>query len=137
MVEKTIRHIPRVLIETGTGRLYDKTQQAAAFEELPMYNELWSSMIQTTQLDQARIRREMKAFYRYVMLSHKWQPHEPTFEMVENTSVYDLPASSTFSKLQKFCKARRGSSVQVGLDRHLLRQPTRQGSPARIIGCHV
>ncbi|KAN0091537.1 hypothetical protein V8E55_005103, partial [Tylopilus felleus] len=104
VVEKTIGHMPRVLIDTETGRLYDKTQQAAAFEELPMYNELRSSMIQTTQLDRAPIRREVKEFYRYVMLSHKWQSHEPTFQTVENMSVYDLPASPTFSKLQKFCK---------------------------------
>ncbi|KAN0091542.1 hypothetical protein V8E55_005108 [Tylopilus felleus] len=104
VVEKIIGHMPRVLIDTETGRLYDKTQQAAAFEELPMYNELRSSMIQTTQLDRARIRREVKEFYRYVMLSHKWQSHEPTFQRVENTSVYDLPASPTFSKLQNFCK---------------------------------
>ena len=96
--------MPRVLIDTETGRLYDKTQQAAAFEELPMYNELRSSMIQTTQLDRARIRREVEEFYRYVMLSHKWQSHEPTFQTVENTSVYDLPASPTFSKLHNFCK---------------------------------
>ena len=101
MVEKTIRHIPHVLIDTDTGRLCDKTQQAAAFEELPMYNELRSSM--TTQLDRARIQSEVKAFYCYVMLSHKWQPREPIFQTVENTSVYDLPASPTFSKLQNFC----------------------------------
>ena len=99
-MEQTIRHMPRVLIDTDTGRLCDKTQQAAAFEELPMYNELRSSMIETTQLDRARIRREVKDFYRYVMLPHKWRPHEPTLQAVENTSVYDLPASPTFSKLQ-------------------------------------
>ena len=40
VVEQTIRHMPRVLIDTVTGRLYDKTQQAAAFEELPIYDEL-------------------------------------------------------------------------------------------------
>ncbi|KAN0091555.1 hypothetical protein V8E55_005121 [Tylopilus felleus] len=96
VVEKTIRRMPRVLIDIETGRLYDKTQQAAAFEELPVYNELRSSMIQTTQLDRARIRREVKEFYRY--------SHEPTFQTVENTSVYDLPVSPTFSKLHNFCK---------------------------------
>jgi len=53
VVEETIRNMPRVLIDTTTGRLYDKTQQAAAFEELPIYNELRSSM--TTRLDHARI----------------------------------------------------------------------------------
>ncbi|KAI9459521.1 hypothetical protein HD554DRAFT_2330921 [Boletus coccyginus] len=76
--------------------LYDKTQQAAAFVELPIYDELRSSM--TTRLDPARIGTEVKEFYRYVMLSHKWQPHEPTFQTVENNSIYELPASLENSK---------------------------------------
>jgi len=94
--------MPRVLIDTTTGRLYDKTQQAAAFEELPIYNELRSSM--TTLLDRARIQNEVKKFYRYVMFSHRWQPNEPTFQQVEKISIYNLPASPAFSKLQNFCK---------------------------------
>jgi len=94
--------MPRVLIDTITGRLYDKTQQAAAFEELPIYDELRSSM--TTQLDRARIEKEVKEFYQYVMLSHKWQAHEPTFQMVENISIYGLPASPGIIKVQRFCE---------------------------------
>ena len=57
----------------------------------------------TTTLDASRIRREVRKFYRYVMLSHRWQPNEPTFQQVENTSVYGLPASPAMSKLQNFC----------------------------------
>ncbi|KAI9569321.1 hypothetical protein HD554DRAFT_606005 [Boletus coccyginus] len=102
VVEETIRHMPRVLIDTTTGRFYDKTQQAAAFEELPIYEELRSSM--TTQVDCARIRKEVGEFYRYVMLSHRWQPHEPTFQMVENVSIYGLPESPGNSKVQMFCE---------------------------------
>ena len=94
--------MPRVLIDTVTGRLYDKTQQAAAFEELPIYDELRSSM--TTLLDHARIKKEVRKFYRYVMLSHRWQPNEPTFQMVENISIYGLPESPTNDKLLKFCE---------------------------------
>ena len=109
-VEQTIRDMPRVLIDTLTGRLYDKTQQAAAFEELPIFDELRSSM--TTGLDHARIRREVKRFYRYVMLSHRWQPNEPTFQMVENTSMYGLPASSANSKVQRFCELVRSLKFQ-------------------------
>ncbi|KAI9571630.1 hypothetical protein HD554DRAFT_1798183 [Boletus coccyginus] len=101
-VQVTVRDMPRVLIDTTTGRLYDKTQQVVAFEELPIYDELRSSM--TTRLHRARIRREVKKFYRYVMFSHRWQPNEPTFQQVEKTSVYKLPASPAFSKLQNFCK---------------------------------
>jgi len=101
VVEETIRLMPRVLIDTTTGRLYDKTRQAGAFEELPIYNELRSSM--TTHVDHARIRREVNKFYRYVMFSHKWQPNEPTFQVVENVSIYGLPASTENDKLQNFC----------------------------------
>ena len=102
VVEETIRHMPHVLIDTTTGRLYDKTCQAEAFGELPIFDELRSSM--TTRLDRERIRKEVKGFYQYVMLSHKWQPSEPTFQTVEDTSVYNLPQSPTNSKLQRFCE---------------------------------
>ncbi|KAF8550639.1 hypothetical protein OG21DRAFT_1487620 [Imleria badia] len=103
-VEQTVRHMPRVLIDTVTGRLYDKTQQAAAFEELPIFDELRSSMTTQTRLDHSRIRKEVKKFYRYVMLSHQWQPSEPTFQMIENTSIYDLPGSPANSKVLRFCE---------------------------------
>ena len=101
VIEQTTKHMPRVLIDITTGRLRDKAQQAAAFEELPIYDELRSSM--TTKLDRARIRKAVKTFYRYVMLSHRWQPNEPTFQVVENVSIYALPASPANSKQQSFC----------------------------------
>ena len=94
--------MPRVLIDTVSGRLYDKTQQAAAFEELPIFDELRSSM--TTRPDHARIQIEVRKFYQYVMLSHRWQPNEPTFQMVENISIYGLPDSPANRKLLKFCE---------------------------------
>ncbi|KAI9566729.1 hypothetical protein HD554DRAFT_2174161 [Boletus coccyginus] len=84
------------------GCLHDKTQQAPAFEDLPIYDGLRPSM--TTRLDPARIRREVKKFYRYVMSSHRWQPNEPTFQEIGKTSIYKLPVSPAFSKLQTFCK---------------------------------
>ena len=102
IVEETVRDIPRVLIDTTTGRLYDKTQQAEAFNALPVYCELMSSM--TTEVDNARIWRVVKKFYQYVMLSHRWQPNEPTFQLVDTASIYGLPTSSANSKLQRFCE---------------------------------
>ena len=93
--------MPRVLIDIATGRLFNKGQQAKAFEELPIYSELVSSM--TTQLDYAWIYREVKKFYRYVMLSHRWDLDEPLFQKVENISIYDLEASPANMKLRMFC----------------------------------
>ena len=57
----------------------------------------------TTELDKALIWRAVKKFYRYVMLSHRWQPDEPTLQLVETITIYGLPASPANSKLQRFC----------------------------------
>ncbi|KAI9571641.1 hypothetical protein HD554DRAFT_2168897 [Boletus coccyginus] len=94
-------------------------EQAAAFEELPVYDELRSSM--TTRLDCARIRREVKKFYRYVMFSHRWQPNEPTFQQVEKMSIYKLPCVSSIQQTAKFLQACAYSLLRVGMERHLLR----------------
>ena len=102
--------MPRVLIDTTTGRLYGKTLQAAAFEELPIYDEMRSSM--TTRLDSERISTEVKKYYRYVMLSHRWENGEPLFQMVEHTSVYDLKESPANIKLQSFCSLLRSLGFQ-------------------------
>ena len=93
--------MPRVLIDTITGRLYDKQQQAEAFETLPIYSELVPSVV--TQPDYARIWEAVKEFYRYVMLSHRWEDGEPLLQDVQNISVYDLKESPANTKLQKFC----------------------------------
>ena len=94
--------MPRVLVDTTTGHLYDKTRQAGVFEGLSIFDELRSSM--TTCLDHERIRNEVKKFYRYVMLSHRWEYGEPLFQRVESMSIYDLESSSANIKLQTFCR---------------------------------
>jgi hypothetical protein len=99
--------MPRVLIDTITGGLYDKTQQAAAFEELPIYHELRSSMTMN----------------RHSSKSRKFR----------STSYRSLQPTAA----AKFLHARAHSSLPVDMERHLLRKPARQGGPARIVGCHV
>ena len=69
---------------------------------LPIVNELVSSM--TTRIDRGRIKREARQFFRYVMLSHKWEENEPLFHRVIHIAVYDLDQSPTHDKLQMFCK---------------------------------
>ena len=101
-VQRTIRHSPLVLINTTTGRLYDKTEQASAFMSLPIVNELVSSM--TTHMDRGRIKREIRHFFRYVMLSHRWEDKEPLIPQVRYMVVYNLDKSPTHHKLQMFCK---------------------------------
>ena len=102
IVQRTIRHSPRVLIDTSTGRLCNKAEQASAFESLPIFNDLVSSM--TTRIDYVRIKREVRQHFRYVMLSHTWEENEPLFQQVIHMAVYDLDESPTHDKLQMFCK---------------------------------
>ncbi|KAF8439723.1 hypothetical protein L210DRAFT_3504191 [Boletus edulis BED1] len=102
IVHRATRHLPRVLINTTTGRLHSRTEQTSAFESLPIFNELVLSM--TTRIDYVRIKREVRRYFRYVMLSHKWEDNEPLFQQVIRIAVYDLDKSPTHDKLQTFCK---------------------------------
>ena len=63
--------------------------------------ELISSM---THTDHARIEQEVAEYYRYAMLSHKWEDGEPLFEKVAHIVVYELEESPTHNKLKTFCK---------------------------------
>ena len=91
-----------MLINTSTGRLQSKPEQASAFEVFPVFKELVSSMI--TRIDYVRIKREVQKYFRYVMLSHKWEENEPLFQQVIHMAVYDLEGSPTHDKLRMFCK---------------------------------
>ena len=56
-----------------------------------------------TRINYGRIKREVRHYFRYVMLSHRWEDHEPDFQMVTQTPVYDLGKSPTHDKLRTFC----------------------------------
>ena len=91
-----------MLINTVSGRLCDKSQQAASFESHAVFNELVSST--TTCIDDVRIKNEVTEYYRYGMFSHKWEDNEPLFEQVIRMVVYELEESPTHDKLKMFCK---------------------------------
>jgi hypothetical protein len=108
IVQRIIRHLPRVLINMATGRLCNRGEQASAFESLPIFNELVSSI--TRRTDYVRIKREVRQYFRYVMLSHKSEDNEPLYQEVIHMTVYDLDKSPTHDKLQMFCKIVRDAS---------------------------
>ena len=91
-----------MLINTLSGRLCDKSQQAASFESRAAFNILVSSM--TTCIDDVRIKHEVTEYYRYGMFSHKWEDNEPLFESVVLLMVHELEESLTHDKLKMFCK---------------------------------
>jgi hypothetical protein len=86
----------------STGRLCSRVEQGSAFESLPIFKELVSSM--TTRIDYVWIKREVRQYFRYVVLSHTWEDNEPLFEKVVGIMVTDLEESLTHNKLRMFCK---------------------------------
>ncbi|KAN0088011.1 hypothetical protein V8E55_006632 [Tylopilus felleus] len=109
-VQDAIRESPQVLINTISGKLCDKSQQAVLFESLPVFNELISSM--TQQIDHNRIEQDVSDYYRYAMFSHRWEGNEPLFEDVIRTAVQSLGKSHTHHKLKMFCKIVHDASLQ-------------------------
>ena len=57
-----------------------------------------------TDIDHARIKKEVGEYYRYATFSHQWEENEPLFEKVTRIVVYDVEESPTHEKLQMFCK---------------------------------
>ena len=106
-IENAIRESPLVLINTDSGRLLDKSEQACSFESQPIFRELMSSM--STHIDHTRINHEVAEYYRYATFSHKWEDNEPLYEQVIRIVVYELDESLTHDKLQMFCKIVRNS----------------------------
>ena len=58
----------------------------------------------TTHINLSRIRDVVQQYFRYVVLSHKWEENEPLFQEVIQITVYDLGDSRTHDKLQTYCK---------------------------------
>ncbi|KAF8125302.1 hypothetical protein EV363DRAFT_1351362, partial [Boletus edulis] len=108
-VQHAIRDSPRVLINTISGRLLDKSEQAALFESLPVFKKLISSM--TTIIDHTRIKHDVTQYYRYAMFSHEREDNEPLFENVIRVIVYDLKDFPTNDKLKMFCKIVRDAGL--------------------------
>ena len=110
VVQDAIRDSPRVLINTLSGQLCDKSQQAASFESHAVFNKLVSSM--TTCINDVHINHNVTEYYRYGMFSHKWEVDEPLFEQVIRTVVHELEESPTHDKLKMFCQIVQDAGLQ-------------------------
>ncbi|KAF8427612.1 hypothetical protein L210DRAFT_3565025 [Boletus edulis BED1] len=109
VVQHAICDSPRVLINTISGRLLDKSEQASSFESLPVFKQLISSM--TTIIDHTRIEHDVTQYYRYAMFSHEREDNEPLFKNVIRVIVYDLKDFPTNDKLKMFCKIVRDAGL--------------------------
>ncbi|KAG1852354.1 heterokaryon incompatibility protein-domain-containing protein [Suillus tomentosus] len=106
-IKAQLEDAPHRLINTSTGRLCNREVQINAFRMSAEYKELLSSTMKHADLQMERIRDVVAMYFRYVMLSHRWEGAEPSLHDIQNKVVYDLDPVGGIPKLQSFCKTAR------------------------------
>jgi len=72
-----------------------------------VYKELLSLAMKHANFRLEYIQDVVLAFFRYVMLSHKWEGKEPLLHDIQGKSVYQLNPVDGIRKLQSFCSVAR------------------------------
>ncbi|KAG2335876.1 hypothetical protein BDR05DRAFT_971340 [Suillus weaverae] len=98
---------PHRLLNTFTGRLCDRDAQIDGFKRSTEYKELLSSTLVHADLRMERIQDVVAMYFRYVMLSHRWEGKEPLLHDIQGKVVYDLDPVGGIAKLQSFCATAR------------------------------
>jgi hypothetical protein len=105
---------PHRLINTSTGYLCNREVQIHAFKTSTEYKELLSSTLVHINLRMERIQDVVATYFRYAMLSHRWEGKEPLLRDIQDKVVYDLDSVGGIPKLQSFCKTARDKGYRWG-----------------------
>ncbi|KAG2153443.1 uncharacterized protein EDB93DRAFT_1248716 [Suillus bovinus] len=106
-IKVQLDNAPHRLINTSTGRLCNREAQIDAFKTSTEYKELLSSTLVHVKLPMKRIQEVVAMYFRYVMLSHRWEGKEPSLHVIQDKIVYDLDPVGGIAKLQSFCRTAR------------------------------
>nr|AFB76151.1 hypothetical protein [Suillus grevillei] len=106
-VHAHLENAPLRLINTSTGRLCDRQAQIHTFTTSNEYKELLYSSMTRAHLQTRLIKEAVEKYFRWVMLSHRWESKEPLLHNIRDTAVYDLDPVGTVVKLQMFCQTAR------------------------------
>ncbi|KAG2365623.1 hypothetical protein BDR07DRAFT_624150 [Suillus spraguei] len=98
---------PYRLINTSTGRLCNREAQISAFRMSAEYKEFLSSTTKHADVRVERVRDAVAMYFRYVMLSHRWEGTEPLLHDIQGKVVYDLDPVGGIAKLKSFCETAR------------------------------
>ncbi|KAG2339204.1 HET-domain-containing protein [Suillus weaverae] len=111
VIEESIKaqldNAPHRLLNTFTGRLCNREVQIDAFKRSTEYKELLSSTLAHVDLRMECIQDAVETYFRYVMLSHRWEGKEPLLHDIQGKLVYDLDPVGGIAKLQSFCATAR------------------------------
>ncbi|KAG1740024.1 hypothetical protein EDB19DRAFT_1908622 [Suillus lakei] len=108
IAESVLSEIPLRLINTRNGKMYSGTTLITKFEESEIFHSLLTLTTTRSMLKQEQyINEEVRNFFAYVMLSHRWEGVEPVFKDVAEGGVYNLPEPRS-QKIRNFCRKARG-----------------------------
>ena len=112
VIQAQLENAPPRLLDTTTGLLHDRDAQIDAFTTSIQYKELLSLTMKHADLPLERINEVVLTYFRYAMLSHRWERKEPLLHDIEGMVVYNLEPVGGTPKLQSFCKVARDSGIR-------------------------
>ncbi|KAG1748038.1 hypothetical protein EDB19DRAFT_236797 [Suillus lakei] len=117
VIDAQLDDTPLRLLNTFTGRLCDREAQLSTFRESLEYEQLLS-LTRPADFRMEHTKKVVGAYFRCVMLSHRWEGKEPLLQDIQEKVVYELNAAGVgIVKLQSFCKiARRAGCRWAWID---------------------
>ncbi|KAG0708659.1 hypothetical protein DFH29DRAFT_427026 [Suillus ampliporus] len=104
VIDVQLNNAPLRLLNTDTGLLCDRDAQISAFKKSKEYNELLWSIMKHPDLAKERPREAVTTYFRWAMLSHRWEGTEPRLRDIKDKDVYELSGTGGLIKLQSFCE---------------------------------
>jgi hypothetical protein len=112
VIHAHMENFPPRLFDTTTGLLHDRDAQINAFKTSTQYKELLSLTIKYADRRSERIKEAILMYFRYAMLSHRWEGKEPLLHDIQDKVVYELEPIDGVHKLQSFCKVARDAGYR-------------------------
>ncbi|KAJ8584998.1 hypothetical protein M405DRAFT_773473 [Rhizopogon salebrosus TDB-379] len=112
VIQTHMESFPPRLFDTTTGLLHDRDAQISAFKTSTQYKELLSLAIKHADRRSERIEEAIVVYFRYAMLSHRWEGKEPLLHDIQDKVVYELEPVDGVHKLQSFCKVARDAGYR-------------------------
>jgi hypothetical protein len=107
-----MENFPPRLFDTTTGLLHDRDAQINAFKTSTQYKELLSLTIKHADRRSERIKEAITTYFRYAMLSHRWERKEPLLHDIQEKAMYELEPVDGMHKLQSFCGVARDAGYR-------------------------
>ncbi|KAG1793194.1 uncharacterized protein HD556DRAFT_525963 [Suillus plorans] len=107
-----LEYAPLRLLNTATGLLCDRAAQIHAFKTSAQYKELLSFTTKHSDLEMDRIKQVVAAYFRCVLLSHRWEETEALLHDIRDKDVRELNGLGGIAKLQSFCEVARNSGYR-------------------------